>query len=78
MISIVDKRLEDSQGSLGRIFDAKITSALRDMETDLGLKMKDTIGSLWTKTKDSISELDGKIGRSFDTKLDNSLNEITN
>ena len=50
MIETIDRRLEDSQGSLGRIIDSKLVASMREIQEDMGNKMRDTVTGLWNKT----------------------------
>ena len=39
MAEVMDKRLEDSNGSLGRIVDSKLQASMREVSDNLGIKM---------------------------------------
>ena len=80
MIEVIDQRMEDSQGSIGRIVDTKIAGALQRQEEDIGSRMKDSLSALWSKTEKELSNLDQTTKRNLDGKVDintlqNRLNE---
>ena len=46
---------------------------MREMQEDMGNKMRDTVTNLWNKTTTQISELDDSMKRAFDIKLETSV-----
>ncbi len=58
MIEVIDQRMEDSQGSIGRIVDLKIRGELQRTEEDVGAKMRESMAALWAKTEKELNNLD--------------------
>lgn len=70
MIEVIDQRMEDSQGSVGRIVDLKIRGELQRSEEDVGAKVRESMAALWAKTEKELNNLDAQTKRNLDTKMD--------
>ena len=76
MNETIDRRLEDSQGSIGRIVDSKLQASMRELSEDVNTRMRDSISGLWTKTSTQINDTDEATKRAFEVKMETSMQDL--